>query len=125
MTADSPPATSCSPPPTGWGRVGRFVLLPGRRSPGPRPLTSLLPLRTGSGAVVLGARSVPSGGYELHWAPYAGRWTPFATLVVTDEEADTQEISFDPALHPAPGLEQYAGVVRLREPSYVRARASR
>src|SRR6185436_3705237 len=35
---------------TGWGRVGRFVLIAGRR-PESRPLTSLLPYRTTGGPV--------------------------------------------------------------------------
>jgi hypothetical protein len=109
---------------TGWGRLGRFVLTFGRR-PGSRPLTSLLPYRTASGPVLLGARAVGSGSYELFWAPYDGDWLVFATLTVTDQPAKTRELSFDPVLNQLPGLEQYPTVVRLREPAYGRARASR
>jgi hypothetical protein len=109
---------------TGWGRLGRFALTFGR-DPRSRPLTSLLPYRTAAGAVVLGARSSGSGDYELFWAPYDGDWRAFATLTLTGEPAADQELSFDPVLHQLPGLEQYPAVVRLREPSYRRARKSR
>ena len=113
---------------TGWGRVSRFVLTFGRR-PESRPLTSLLPYRTPAGAVVLGARAIgpETGpeGFELSWAPYDGDWHPFATLELTGEPAADQEISFDPVLNQVDGLAQYPVVVRLREPSYRRARNSR
>lgn len=109
---------------TGWGRLGRFVLTFGRR-PSSRPLTSLLPYRTDAGAVLIGARSVGNGTYELAWAPYDGDWVVFATLVVTEREAADQEVSFDAVLNQIPGLTQYPTVVRLREPAYGRARRSR
>jgi hypothetical protein len=109
---------------TGWGRLGRFALTFGR-DPRSRPFTSLLPYRTAAGAVVFGARSSGSGDYELFWAPYDGDWRAFATLTLTGEPAADQELSFDPVLHQLPGLEQYPAVVRLREPSYRRARKSR
>ena len=109
---------------TGWGRLGRFVLTAGRR-PESRPLTSLLPYRTAAGPVLLGARAAGPGSYELSWAPYDGGWRRFATLVLTDEQAADQDISFDPVRRQLPGLAQYPVVVRLREPSYRRARTSR
>ncbi len=109
---------------TGWGRLGRFVLTFGRR-PGSRPLTSLLPYRTSAGPVLLGARAVGSGSYELSWAPYDGDWLVFATLTITDQPAETQDLSFDPVLNQLPGLSQYPTVERLREPAYGRARTSR
>ena len=109
---------------TGWWRVGRFVLTFGRR-PETRPLTTLLPYRTDRGAVVLGAKAVGLGSYELSWAPYAGEWRAFASLELSDELAADQQISFDPVLNQVPGLEQYPAVVRLREPSYLLARKSR
>ena len=109
---------------TGWGRLGRFVLTFGRR-PGARPLTSLLPYRTDVGAVLIGARYVASGTYELAWAPYDGDWQAFATLVITDREAADQKVSFDAVLNQVPGLLQYPTVVRLREPAYGQARRSR
>ena len=109
---------------TGWGRLGRFVLTFGRR-PASRPLTSLLPYRTGAGPVLLGARAGGPDRYELSWAPYDGEWQAFATLVLTERESSSPGVSFDPVRHQVPGLEQYPVVVRLREPAYQRARESR
>jgi hypothetical protein len=109
---------------TGWGRVSRFVLT-ASRDPQGRPMTTLLPYRTEAGAVLLGARSVGAETYELAWAHRAGDWQPFAVLRVSTERAADQSISFDPVRHPVDGLDQYPSVVRLREPSYARARRSR
>jgi hypothetical protein len=109
---------------TGWGRVGRFVLTFGR-GPGSRPLTTLLPYRTASGAVVLGARASGTDSYELFWAAYDGDWRSFAQLELTDRAAADVEISFDPVVNQIPGLAQYPTVVRLREPAYKRARQTR
>ena len=107
---------------TGWGRLGRFVLVPSRDA-GSRPMTSLLPYRTAVGAVVLGARGTGVGTYELSWAPYAGDWQTFATLQLGAEH--DQVVEFDPVRHQVPGLEQYSVVTRLREPAYLGARRSR
>lgn len=83
------------------------------------------PSRTVCGAVVLGARASGPGGYQLFWATYDGEWQRFAELVLGDEPAADQHISFDPVRHRLPGLEQYPVVVRLREPAYRTARKSR
>jgi hypothetical protein len=109
---------------TGWGRVSRFVLT-ASRDPRGRPLTTLLPYRTDTGAVLLGARSVGAETYELSWAHRAGDWHIFAVLRLSTEHAADQLISFDPVRHQVNGLHQYPSVVRLREPSYARARRSR
>lgn len=109
---------------TGWGRLGRFVLTFGAH-PGARPLTTLLPYRTSSGPVLLGARALEPRTYELSWSRTAGEWHPFACLHLNEDEAPDQDISFDPVRHQLPGLEQYPWVVRLREPSYLTARRSR
>lgn len=109
---------------TGWGRLGRFVLTFGR-DPESRPLTSLLPYRTESGPVVIGARALSPGSYALSWSPARGRWKSFGTLQLSGEVAGEEQLSFDPVLHQLPGLAQYPVVVRLREPSYARARLSR
>jgi hypothetical protein len=107
---------------TGWGRLGRFVLVPSRAA-GSRPLTSLLPYRTAAGAVVLGARATDAGTYELSWAPYAGDWQAFATLHLGARR--DLDVAFDPVRRQLPGLEQYSVVTRLREPAYRGARRSR
>lgn len=107
---------------TGWGRLGRFVLVP-TRDAGSRPLTSLLPYRTAGGAVVLGARAAGADTYALSWAPYDGDWRAFATLHLGARHDGA--VSFDPVRHQLTGLDQYPVVTRLREPAYLSARRSR
>jgi hypothetical protein len=109
---------------TGWGRVTRFVLTPSRTTYG-RPMTTLLPYRTALGPLLLGARSASPGRVELAYAVADGAWRRFAELLVSQDEAPDQAISFDPVLHPVAGLEQYPAVLRLREPAYRSARGSR
>ena len=109
---------------TGWGRLSRFVLTFGQE-PESRPLTSLLPYRTASGPVLLGARASTPSSYELSWCSAGGSWRSFATLELTGETSSDEHVSFDPVLNQVPGLAQYPAVVRLREPSYLRARRSR
>jgi hypothetical protein len=110
---------------TGWGRLGRYVLVPSLR-PDCRPMTSLLPYRTPTGPVLLGARGtgVP-GGYDVFWAHGSRPWRRFAALQMSAQAGAEQDISFDPVQHQVPGLEQYPSVVQLREPSYHRARRTR
>lgn len=107
---------------TGWSRFGRMVLVPSRTATS-RPLTTLLPYRTALGPVAVGAQAAGPRDYELSWAPYAGDWQVFATLVL-GARVD-EEISFDPVRNQLAGLEQYPAVTRLRERSYLRARQSR
>jgi hypothetical protein len=109
---------------TGWGRLTRFVLTASRTTYG-RPMTTLLPYRTGLGPVLLGARSSSPGAVDLAWAVGDRPWRSFAELVVSQEDAPDQEISFDPVRNPVTGLEQYPAVLRLREPAYSSARRSR
>jgi hypothetical protein len=109
---------------TGWGRLGRFVLTLGRR-PESRPLTSLLPYRTESGPVVIGARALSPSRYALFWSPAGGEWQAFGTLELSGEIAAEGDLSFDPVRNQLPGLAQYPVVLRLREPSYASARRSR
>jgi hypothetical protein len=109
---------------TGWGRLTRFVLTPSLTTYG-RPMTTLLPYRTPKGPLLLGARSDQPGVVRLACALARGPWRPFAHLVISDEDARDPAVSFDPVLHPIPGLDQYPAVVRLREPAYHFARRSR
>lgn len=109
---------------TGWGRVTRFVLS-ASRSPRHRPMTTLLPYRTGRGPLLLGARAIGEDCFELAVATPEGEWTRFADLRLSALPAADQDVSFDPVAHRIPGLEQYDAVERLREPSYQTARASR
>ncbi len=109
---------------TGSSRVGRFLLTWSTR-PDTWPLTTLLPYRSSSGPLLLGARVEADDRYALSWARPTGPWHPFATLRVTTHEHADQDISFDPVRRQVPGLAQYDAVVRLREPAYRRARRSR
>jgi hypothetical protein len=109
---------------TGWGALTRFVLTPSTTTYG-RPLTTLFPYRTPRGPLLLGARSADPGAVRLAWALGTGAWHDFAVLEVSDQSAGDPTVSFDPVLNQVPGLEQYAGVARLREPAYRSARRSR
>jgi hypothetical protein len=109
---------------TGWGRTSRF-LLTASRSHCSRPMTTLLPYRSATGPVVLGARSVDATTYELSWARPSGEWHAFGTLHLARRRSHDPDLSFDPVLHSVAGLDQYPSVVRLREPAYRRARQSR
>lgn len=108
---------------TGWRGPTRFLLRAGRHARG--PMTTLLPYRSPSGPLVLGARSTGADAYELCCAVGVGAWRPFATLVldVTGDLQDDEGLRFDPLLHELPGLPAYDWVRRLREPAYATARA--
>jgi hypothetical protein len=108
---------------TGTRRLTRFALTVSRH-PRARPMTTLLPYRASTGAVLLRVDSAGPDRYELSWARPSGRWHPFGTLHL-GQHLDDPMISFDPVLHQLPGLAQYASVRRLREPAYRRARRSR
>ena len=109
---------------TGRGRLTRFLLSASRDRQG-RPLTTLLPYETDSGALLLCAVGLGTETYELSWARPRGEWHAFATLRLAAPRGRDPEISFDPVRHQLPGLRQYPAVVRLREPAYLRARRSR
>lgn len=124
---------------TGHGRLGRFVLTVSR-DPWARPMGTLLPYRTPAGPVLLGARRVGEGRVELCCAVGLGPWRRFADLELPvepvageapGEGGDARDgrgddrVSFDPVLHPVPGLEQYAAVALLRGPAYRTARRQR
>lgn len=108
---------------TGWGRLSRFVLTPSRQAH-TRPLTTLLPYRTESGPVLIGAHGLGGDAYELAWARPTGPWRVFGVLRLS-LPGDDAPISFDPVRHQIAGLEQYPGLARLREPAYLTARRSR
>lgn len=109
---------------TGTRPVARHVLRP-TTNPN-APATTLLPYRTASGPVVIGA--FPGGGgatVELRVARPTGEWRTFATLHPGDDRAVEQTdavLRFDPVLNPLPGLAPYRWVDLLREPAYRAAR---
>ncbi|QNN55056.1 hypothetical protein H9L09_14165 [Nocardioides mesophilus] len=107
---------------TGFGHLTRFLLTPSR-TPGGRPMTTLLPYRSPHGPLLLGAKHLSATRLVLLCASPAGRWQRFGDLTLGDvADAEDAEITFDPLLHTAPGLENYPWVERLREPAYVTAR---
>jgi hypothetical protein len=111
---------------TGLGRFTRFSLTVTRSLRG-RPMTTLLPYRTPSGAVVIAATFHDDNRARLAWAVRTGAWHTFAELVLEDEPDahDEEDVSFDPVRNVLPGLENYRWVELLREPSYATARRSR
>lgn len=90
-------------------------------------LTTLLPVRTASGALtfrlVPDRRSgdLPSPSYALEVARGAGAWRKVGSIRVDWSEDDTTE-RFDPVVHELAGTEQYPLVSAMREPAYVAAR---
>ncbi len=107
---------------TGWSRLTRVVLLPGLSRW--RPMTSLLPYATPSGAVLLGA--LPGErATSLHVASPWGPWQLFAELHEVEGPGADEQIDFDPVENPLPGLPFPPWVRRLREPAYQSARRSR
>lgn len=111
---------------TGLGRLTRFTLT-AARSPYARPLTTLLPYRTPSGAVLLSAAFRDETTIGFAWATGSGRWHHFAELVLHEDPVDEADrlVSFDPVRNTLPGLENYDWVRRLRAPAYATARRSR
>lgn len=109
---------------TGRGRVTRFVLTPSR-TPGGRPMTTLLPYRTPTGAVLLGAQVVDDRHVTLSCAGWSGAWRRFGELTLAPGDVGDPEIDFDPVRHQVPGLEVPGWVSRLRAPAYRQARRSR
>lgn len=108
---------------TGWGPVTRHLLRPGLTPRGRQ--TTLLPYRTPTGAVVLGARHTSHESADLSWArPGRRTWHRFAELWVAESSVDVA-IDFDPTLNRLPGLEVDEWVRRLREPAYAVARRHR
>jgi hypothetical protein len=109
---------------TGRGHLTRF-LLTASRDPRGRPLTTLLPYRTDSGALLISAVGLDAETYELAWGRPLGDWHTFATLHLSPPPGGDPGISFDPVRRQLAGLRQYPAVERLREPAYLRARRSR
>lgn len=109
---------------TGWGRWTRY-LLTASREPDGRPLTTLLPYRTTSGPLLLGARHASEGVVELACASAGGDWRMFGRLLLSVDDAGDATTSFDPVRNQVPGLEVPGWVRRLREPAYDAARRSR
>lgn len=109
---------------TGRGRLTRFLLVPRTRLPAGF-FSTLLPYRTPTGPVWLGAQSIDDATWQLMWAGSGTGWTTFARLELTTEPAPDPLLSFDPTQSTPPGLEIYDWHRRLRAPAYATARRSR
>lgn len=108
---------------TGVGRMTRFLLAP-RRPAEHGPLTTLLPVSTRSGSLLLRMspldRSEPPATWELAAAHAGTEWLPVGVLRVA--WGGDQPLRFDPVENVLPGTGQYPLVRALREPSYLLAR---
>jgi hypothetical protein len=110
---------------TGTGSVSRFLLVPrpaGRHG----PQTTLLPLATDSGSLLLRVTprsdaTEPPRRFDLSVAHSAREWRAVGTLRV-DEWGPDRPTRFDPVRNLLPGTEQYPLVRFLREPAYLMAR---
>lgn len=110
---------------TGRGRAGRYVLVPTVRERGGF-LGTLVPFRSPTGAVHVGAQAVDDRTWELVWArPGSVTWTAFAVLELGDEPGRDLAISFDAVAGGLDGLEVPDWHRRVRGPSYAAARRSR
>ncbi len=119
---------------TGDTPTGRFVLRP-RRGVERGPLTTLLPVRSEGGPLILRLLAATTGPVEelslpttlaLSYATGRGTWRDVGVLAVgaplgPDAEAERH----DPVVHELPGTEQYPVLRRLREPAYRAARSVR
>lgn len=109
---------------TGRGRVTRYLLVPTLKAHSAF-LGTLLPYRSASGPVHLGARALDEHTWELAWARPSGEFTTFATLELTAEPGRDLSLSFDAVGAGLPGLDVYDWHKRVRDPSYARARRAR
>lgn len=117
---------------TGDTATGRFLLRL-RRGVESGPLTTLLPVRSVNGPLLLRfVASTPTpvdelalpAALTLSWARGAGHWQDVGTLVPGPRLGrELEEEHHDPVVHELPGTSQYGVVRRLREPAYGAARA--
>ncbi|WP_152191027.1 hypothetical protein [Georgenia satyanarayanai] len=112
---------------TGVGPLTRFVLIPRRTER--RPMTSLLPVRTPTGALQLRLTPVAPDGAARTWLLSAARgrgpWEPVGRLVATAQPVRPDPdppLRFDPVRHLPAGVSQYPWVRLVRDPAYVRSR---
>jgi hypothetical protein len=113
---------------TGQGRLTRHLLVP-RRAAGRGPLTTLIPLRSAHGPLLLGLFPEPGedaepGAFTVRVSRPGGPWQSRGRLwlgATVTGEADPP-LRFDTVLHPVLGLDHYPTERALREPAYAAAR---
>jgi hypothetical protein len=117
---------------TGDSPIGRFVFEP-RSAVEHGPMTTLLPVRSDRGPLVLrltpgdsapvAELALPSS-LLLSYALSTGDWWPVGQVRVGHRLGPDAELErHDPVAHPLPGIEQYEVVRRLRGPAYRAARS--
>ncbi|MFU8947808.1 hypothetical protein ACLRGF_13880 [Mycetocola zhadangensis] len=123
---------------TGFGVPSRFWLA-AHRSPSRARLTTLMPLKTPHGPLLVAARTLEpdnlpsdlgelatslehtSWRLKLYHASPRGHWHPFAVIELWREPGAVDTATrYDPVRHPLSGTSTYAWERRLREPSYLR-----
>lgn len=107
---------------TGSGILTRYALVPRRRD---GVCSTLLPMSTPTGAVLLRASPAPADNatWHLSWARPAGTWHTFGRLTLHADAGPPTP--FDPINGLPTGLSQYDVVARLRNPAYIRAAMQR
>ena len=88
--------------------------------------SSISAFHTSRGPLLVGARW-RDGRFLLAVAGPRGPWRPFAELRLLDDPstAPEQVISYDPVLHPVPGLDMPVGWQHVREAAYAGSRDGR
>lgn len=116
---------------TGRGVYSRMALVPRRDLAA--GYGSLMAYRTPAGPAWLLAEGEADEPYprrlRMSAGDRAGTWWPFADIDLADLAVDAEDVdptvSFDPIVHPLPGLELYPWEQRLREGAYAAARSAR
>lgn len=113
---------------TGRGPYSRMALVPRRDLAA--GYGSLMAYRTPAGPAWLLAEGEPDDPHprrlRMSVGDRGGTWWPFAEIDLTAGATDVDPtVSFDPIVHPLPGLELYPWEQRLREGAYAAARSAR
>ena len=109
---------------TGTGDLGRYAVQP-RPAGEYGPLTTLIPVRTASGQLILrltptaesAAPLRPPASYALSWSGLQGAWRPLGDLDISWSDGDTDE-RYDAVSHPLPGAEPHPLITVLRRSAY-------
>jgi hypothetical protein len=108
---------------TGWGRLTRYLLVP-HRGARAGTFTCLVPYRTATGPVHIGAYESGADRFELFWSRPRGGWHRFGEIVLSPVPDDVDP-TFDAILRTFAGLDNHEWYRRLRAPSYAAARRLR
>jgi hypothetical protein len=115
---------------TGERAFDRFLLEP-RFSLARGPVTTLLPVRSPNGPLLLRLSAAEGAGVTndgvpremvLSYAVATGPWVSAGRVVLGEVLTVVDEERRDPVVHELPGTSQYDAVRRLREPAYRAAR---